>query len=129
GEILAPEEPAARPLVDVATERTEVADQRRGDAQRSLVQQGECLLHVRGLGHFGQRRGRANVQTIGTHLDATELFDGRQVDDLGGDGHALPRNPVLHYAGNQVAAATERFAGGAKLVQHADGLVDRRRLV
>ena len=63
-EILAAEEPAARPLVDVAAQRAEVADQRRGDAQRGLDEQRELLLQLFALDDLGQRRGGADVRAV-----------------------------------------------------------------
>src|SRR5262249_2757656 len=128
-EILAPEEPAARPLVDVAAQRAEVADERRGYRQSRLCQERIALLQVSMLDDVGKRRRCADVRAVRADLDALEVGNGGEVDNLNRDGHAFARNPVLHDAADQVAAAAEGFAGRAELVQQPDGILDRGRFV
>src|SRR5207249_2735771 len=124
-EIFASVEPTTRPLVDVAAERAEVANQGRSDTERGLRQQRKLRLQILVLDDFAECRGRTNVRSVGPDFDALEIGDRGQVDDLDREGLSLALDPVLHDAADQIAATTERFAGGAKLVEHTDGLLDR----
>src|SRR5437879_8516496 len=72
-EIFAAEEPAPRPLIDVATQRAKVADQRRSNRLRRLGQERNRLLNVSRFDDVGQRRRGADGDAARGVLDAAQL--------------------------------------------------------
>ena len=49
------------------------------------------------------------MEPVRAGLDAGQLGNGGEVDDLGRVRHALALNPVLHDAAEQIAAARNYF--------------------
>src|SRR6266581_412205 len=78
-EIFAAEEPAPRPLVDIATQGAEVADQGRSNGFCRLRQQRNRFLYVGGVDDVGQRRRGAEGDPAPGCLDAAQLRNGGDV--------------------------------------------------
>ena len=119
-EVLAAEEPAPRPLVDVAAQRAEVADQRRGDAQRGLRQQREAAS-------AGPCYSMTSVSVVVAPMCAPSAADVDPIAAPGwssgrrsgiGDGHALARTQSFITPPTRSLPPPSDFGRGAELVQH-----------
>src|SRR6185295_1257073 len=72
--IVVPVVPAPRPLTQVATERSHVANLRRPDLAGGHGEQRRLLLHYRALCDIGEERRGADAKPRGYGTDALELL-------------------------------------------------------
>src|SRR5213594_4151752 len=129
-EVLTAEEPAARPLVDVAADRAEVADERRRDREGRVAEQAELARDGLVVDDIAERGGGADGQAAVVLVDADELLDGGDVDEDLRERQALSVDPVLHEAADEVAATSDHARVLRRVrPQEVDGFFDRVRVV
>ena len=115
--------PAARPLAQVAADRSDVADLRRADAPGRLGDGREIAAHPAVLRHGGQGRERAETQgAVRVEAHVLQLANRLEVDQRLGPGDA-----VLQLA-EQVDSAGERQGARSLAGQDLGGVPERRGL-
>src|SRR5262249_45085303 len=117
------EVPAAIALAEVAAERTHVADLRAADVAGRFGQTRERLAQRAVLGDGRQGRAGADGDRRRLDLDAGQVLDAAQADDLVRLGH------ILFLQVEQVGTAGQQLGGAPARVQEPDRLLSRRRSI